>query len=80
MNTAGIALQHSRSGGRQPRFALDGVILVATALLLLAGLTMVASASLTIAERQTGDPFFHFERQLFSMVFFSSSSCVRAGS
>ncbi|MBM5813049.1 MAG: putative lipid II flippase FtsW [Gammaproteobacteria bacterium] len=65
---SGLALQHSRSGGRQPRFTLDGVIVVATALLLLAGLTMVASASLTIAERQTGDPFFHFERQLFSML------------
>ncbi|TAK54152.1 MAG: putative lipid II flippase FtsW [Gammaproteobacteria bacterium] len=66
--SASIALQHSRSAGRQPRLALDPVIVITTLLLLLAGLIMVASASLTIAERQSGDPFFHFERQLFSML------------
>ena len=66
--SAGIALQHSRSAGRQPRLALDPVIVITTLMLLLAGLIMVASASLTIGERQSGDPFFHFERQLFSML------------
>ncbi len=36
--------------------------------LLLAGLVMVTSASMNIAERLTGDPYFHFERQFFSVL------------
>jgi len=66
--TAGVALQYSRSAGRQPRLVLDPVIVGATACLLLIGLVMVASASLNVAERQTGDPFFHFERQMLSAL------------
>jgi cell division protein FtsW len=66
--TAGVALQYSRSAGRQPRLVLDPVIIAATFCLLLIGLVMVASASLNVAERQTGDPFFHFERQLLSAL------------
>lgn len=66
--TAGVALQYSRSAGRQPRLVLDPVIVAATFCLLLIGLVMVASASLNVAERQTGDPFFHFERQLMSAL------------
>jgi cell division protein FtsW len=63
-----VALQYSRSAGRQPRLVLDPVIVGATACLLLIGLVMVASASLNVAERQTGDPFFHFERQMLSAL------------
>ncbi len=66
--SAGVALQYSRSAGRQQRLAVDPVIVTAVFGLLLAGLVMVASASLNVAERLTGDPFFHFERQLFSVV------------
>ena len=66
--TAGVALQYSRSAGRQPRLVLDPVIVAATSCLLLIGLVMVASASLNVAERQTGDPFFHFERQMLSAL------------
>ncbi|MBF8293119.1 MAG: cell division protein FtsW [Steroidobacteraceae bacterium] len=66
--TAGVALQYSRSAGRQPRLVLDPVIVAATFCLLLIGLVMVASASLNVAERQTGDPFFHFERQMLSAL------------
>jgi cell division protein FtsW len=65
---AGVALQYSRSAGRQPRLVLDPVIVAATSCLLLIGLVMVASASLNVAERQTGDPFFHFERQMLSAL------------
>jgi cell division protein FtsW len=66
--TASIALIHSRSAGRQSRLVLDPVIVAATACLLLIGLVMVASASLNLAERQTGDAFFHFERQILSAL------------
>ncbi len=62
------ALLHSRSAGRQPRLVLDPVIVTAVLALLLAGLVMVTSASLNVAERASGDPFFHFERQLLSVL------------
>jgi cell division protein FtsW len=66
--TTGAALQFSRSAGRQQRLVLDPVIVTATFSLLLMGLVMVASASLNVADRMTGDPFFHFERQILSAV------------
>ena len=62
------ALLHSRSAGRQARLVLDPVIVTAVLALLLAGLVMVTSASLNVAERASGDPFFHFERQLLSVL------------
>ncbi len=67
MNT-GAALQFSRSAGRQQRLIIDTVIVTAVLCLLLVGLVMVTSASLNVAERQTGDPFFHFERQALSVL------------
>jgi len=73
--TTGVALQYSRSAGRQPRLVLDPVMVAATFCLLLAGLVMVASASVNVAERQSGDPFFYFERQLLSALV----GCVFAG-
>jgi cell division protein FtsW len=62
------ALQFSRSAGRQQRLAIDPVIVMTVFALLLVGLVMVTSASLNVAERQTGDAFFYFERQLFSVL------------
>ncbi len=73
--TPGVALQFSRSAGRQPRLILDPVIVAATFGLLLIGLVIVASASLNVAERQTGDPFFHFERQLLSALVGCAFAC-----
>jgi len=61
-------MQYSRSAGRQQRLALDPVLLGTVFGLLLAGLVMVGSASLNVAERLTGDPFFYFERQLLSVL------------
>ena len=56
MSTARAALQYSRSAGRQQRLALDPVILVTVFGLLLAGLVMVSSASLNVAEgRRAGE-------------------------
>ncbi len=66
--STGAALQYSRSAGRQQRLALDPVILVTVFGLLLIGLVMVSSASLNVAEGLTGDPYFHFERQFFSVL------------
>jgi len=66
--TTGAALQFSRSAGRQQRLVLDPVIVTTTFCLLLIGLVMVASASLNVAERLSGDPFFHFERQVLSAL------------
>ena len=74
MSTA-AALQYSRSAGRQQRLVIDRVIVAAVFGLLLAGLVMVTSASMNIAERLTGDPYFHFERHLFS----SCSAALRRG-
>ena len=44
--------------------APDRVLLVTAALILGLGLLMVASASITLADRTTGNPFYFFERQL----------------
>jgi cell division protein FtsW len=68
MSSPSIALQYSRSAGRQPRLVLDPVIVTAVAGLLLIGIVMMTSASLNVAERATGDPFFHLERQLLSVL------------
>jgi cell division protein FtsW len=66
--SAAVSMHYSRSAGRQQRLALDPVLLGTVFGLLLAGLVMVGSASLNVAERLTGDPFFYFERQLLSVL------------
>jgi cell division protein FtsW len=66
--SASSALQYSRSAGRQQRLALDPVIVTTVFALLLVGLVMVTSASLSAGERAGGEPFFHFERQLLSVL------------
>ncbi|HWZ61570.1 MAG TPA: putative lipid II flippase FtsW [Steroidobacteraceae bacterium] len=43
---------------------LDGVTLAITLALVLLGLVMVTSASVSIASRETGEPFYYLERQL----------------
>ena len=58
------ALQYSRSAGRQQRLALDPVIVGLVAGLLLAGLVMVASASIN----KNADPFYFLYRQAFSVL------------
>jgi cell division protein FtsW len=62
------ALQYSRSAGRQQRLALDPVIIGTVFGLLLAGLVMVASASVSIAARQASDAFYYFDRQALSVL------------
>jgi len=66
--SVGASLAYSRSAGRQPRLAIDPVIVATTLALLLVGLVMVTSASITMAERQAGDAFAYLDRQLLSAM------------
>jgi cell division protein FtsW len=45
---------------------LDPVLLTIVTTLLLGGLVILASASITISDNATGNPFFYLERQLFA--------------
>jgi cell division protein FtsW len=65
--SASTTLQYSRSAGRQQRLALDPVVVATACGLLLVGLVMVTSSSLSVGAR-SGDPFFYFTRQLFSAL------------
>jgi len=56
-------LRRPLSEARHGRFVLDPWLLGAVLALLVLGLVMVASASISIAERQTGQPFYYLWRQ-----------------
>jgi len=62
MSAASIAF--SRSSGRPRRLEIDPVLSMTVAVLLLVGLVMVASASVSVADKWPGNPFHYFERQL----------------
>ena len=62
MNAA--TLTFARSNGRPRRFAFDTVMLMTVAGILLLGLVMMTSASVSIAEKQTHDPLYFLTRQL----------------
>jgi cell division protein FtsW len=55
---------YARSTGQPRRLVLDPWVTGIVAALLLIGLVMVASASIGVADRETGQPFVYFERQL----------------
>jgi cell division protein FtsW len=57
-------MSYARSTGQPRRFMFDPWVIGTVAALLLVGLVMVASASIGVSERETGNPFFYFERQL----------------
>ena len=54
----------ARSAGRAAGVHLDPVTIAVTLALTLLGLVMVTSASVSIASRETGEPFYYLERQL----------------
>jgi cell division protein FtsW len=58
------AAAHARSLGQPRRVQLDAWLIGGVAGLLLVGLVMVASASIGIAERELGEPFHYFQKQL----------------
>jgi cell division protein FtsW len=62
-------LSHGIRARERMPFAWDGVTLGLTASLLLVGLVMVTSASMSIAAKDLGDPFYFLERQfVFGLV------------
>ena len=64
-----------RARERMP-FAWDPITLGLTAALLLVGLVMVTSASMSIAAKDLGDPFYFLERQF---VFGVRRACCSPG-
>jgi len=63
MSTVAAAMSYARSTGRPRRLTLDPWVIGTVAALLLIGLVMVASASIGIAEKETGHAFYYFQRQ-----------------
>jgi cell division protein FtsW len=57
-------LSYARSTGTPRRLVLDPWVVGPVAALLLVGLVMVASASIGVSDRDMGEPFFYFQRQL----------------
>jgi cell division protein FtsW len=61
------ALTFARSTARPRRFVFDPVLLITIACLLLFGLVMMTSASVSIADRQVQEPLYYLERQLIGV-------------
>lgn len=55
------------AAARRVPAAWDGVLLVTVFVLVGLGLVMVGSASVSIADRQTGDPFYYLSRQFMTL-------------
>jgi cell division protein FtsI (penicillin-binding protein 3) len=75
LNTAllGTTLMHTssqivRTPRRLAKLAIDPVIVVTVASLLLLGLIGVSSASIALAERTTGAPLYYLERQMMTAL------------
>ena len=66
-SAAGIGT-YARSSGQPRRLVLDGWIVGPVAALLLVGLVMVASASIGISEKESGDAFVYFQRQVLFVL------------
>jgi cell division protein FtsW len=66
MNAA--ALSFARSSARPRRFAFDSILLLTVGALLLLGLVMMTSASISIADRQVQEPLHYFERQMVGVT------------
>lgn len=61
---AATVSSYARSTGQPRRLVLDPWVIGTVAALLLIGLVMVASASIGISEKETGQAFHYFQRQL----------------
>ena len=57
-------LSYARSTGQPRRYSFDGWIIWTVVALLMVGLVMVASASISVADHESGNPFAYFERQM----------------
>ncbi len=70
MSAASLSVARGLTRGQ--RFIWDPVMVAVILALLLVGLVMVTSASISIADNKLGDPFFYLERQLM----FAFLGCV----
>jgi len=70
MSAASLSVARGLTRGQ--RFIWDPVMVAVILALLLVGLVMVTSASISIADNKLGDPFFYLERQLM----FAFVGCV----
>lgn len=66
MNAA--TLTFARSNARPRHFVFDQVLMLAVAGIVLLGLVMVTSASISIADKQMHEPFHYLERQVVGVV------------
>ena len=55
----------ARTAAKPP---LDRFLLLVAGILLVGGLVMLTSASISVAERTSGDPFFYLEKQLVAVA------------
>jgi len=66
MNAA--TMTFARSSARPKRFIFDPVLLLSVAGILLIGLVMVTSASISIADRQMHEPLYYLQRQAMGVA------------
>jgi cell division protein FtsW len=66
MNAA--TLTFARSNARPRAFVFDQVLILAAAAILLLGLIMVTSASISVADKQMQEPLFYLERQAVGVI------------
>ena len=64
MSAASSLMGFARSSGKGGAVHLDPVTIALTLALVLLGLVMVTSASVSIASQETGQPFYYLQRQL----------------
>ena len=64
MSSTAHSVSYPRSGTRSRAVQLDTLLLLAVAGILLVSAVMVASSSISIAARETGDSFYFFKRQI----------------
>jgi cell division protein FtsW len=70
------ALSFARSSARSKKFVFDPTLLLATAGILLMGLVMVTSASISIADRQMHEPLYYLGRQSIGLTLGLAASIV----
>ena len=66
MNATTLAF--ARSSARPRSFVFDNVLMLAAAGILLMGLVMLTSASISIADRQVQEPLHYLERQSVGVI------------
>jgi len=59
-----VPLAFARSNARPKKFVFDNVLILITAAILLLGLVMMTSASISIADKHMHEPLFFLERQI----------------